>query len=129
MPNLPDTATVPQLAQEIGASQAEIDALPDEVKQLTKGQLLALWGAYDTQGAVQAYNANHGQLLPTPNAVGKDAPLHLSLQDVTALQNLFNTTRVQASIGGAAHPAAHADFSISCCCCTPCCTSATLLAG
>lgn len=132
MPNLPEDASLVDLAKDIGASEEEVATLPANV---TKGQLLALWGAADTQSAVSAYNdSQHGQQLPAPSAAGESAPLHLTLQDVAAIQNVFTPERVQSSLGaapdeagGLAEPADDSG-SVSCCCCTPCCTSATALA-
>jgi hypothetical protein len=132
MPNEPVNTTLVDLAREIGATTDEIDRLSPEVRQLTKGQLLALWGTTSESAAIDAYHKSHqGSQLPSPKTVATttDVPLHLTLQDVSSIQQIFTPERVQAALGstGTRSGAAQPDASVSCCCCTPCCTSAATL--
>ncbi|MER6900285.1 hypothetical protein, partial [Amycolatopsis sp. NPDC000740] len=69
MSNLPDSASIVDLAKAMGVSDADIANLPNDVKQLTKGQLLALWGAGDTAAAASAYSGGTAQA-PTRSAGG-----------------------------------------------------------
>jgi hypothetical protein len=132
MPNEPVNTTLADLAREIGATTEEINRLSPEVRQLTKGQLLALWGATNASEAIDAYHKSHeGKHLPSPRAVTTTvgAPLHLTLQDISSIQHIFTPERVQAALGstGTKKGAAEPEASVSCCCCTPCCTSAATL--
>ncbi|MEO7194205.1 MAG: hypothetical protein ABIZ05_05185 [Pseudonocardiaceae bacterium] len=132
MPNEPETTTLVDLAKEIGATKDEIDRLSPEVRQLTKGQLLALWGTRDTKGAIDAFHKSHdGSHLPSAKAISTTtgAPLHLTLHDVSSIQKIFTPERVRAALGsaGAKAGAAEAADYVSCCCCTPCCCSGSML--
>ncbi|MGH3430507.1 MAG: hypothetical protein ACRDQZ_23560 [Mycobacteriales bacterium] len=132
MPNVPETTTLVDLAKEIGATKDEIDRLSPEVRQLTKGQLLALWGTRDTKGAIDAYHkSGEGKHLPSPETIvaTTGVPLHLTLKDVSSIQKIFKPERVRAALGSAGTKAGAAAeaVSVSCCCCTPCCTSGTML--
>jgi hypothetical protein len=132
MPNEPINTTLVDLAKEIGATTEEINRLSPEVRQLTKGQLLALWGTTSAPAAIDAYHKSHeGKQLPSPSAMATTAgaPLHLTLQDISSIQQIFKPERVRAALGstGTKKGAAEPETSVSCCCCTPCCTSAATL--
>jgi hypothetical protein len=132
MPDEPVTTTLADLAREVGASADEIARLSPEVRQLTKGQLLALWGTTSTSEAIEAYrNSHEGSQLPSPRTVAAaaDVPLSLTLQDIRSIQQVFTPERVQAALGstGTRGGATVEDVSVSCCCCTPCCTSGSTL--
>ncbi|MBW0009761.1 MAG: hypothetical protein JO063_06545, partial [Pseudonocardiales bacterium] len=127
----PVTTTLADLAREIGATADEISQLSAEARQLTKGQLLALWGATSVSAAIEAYEDSHeGSRLPSPATVATaaDVPLHLTLQDVSSIQQVFTPERVQAALGstGTQGGAAQAATTIACCSC-PCCTSGSML--
>lgn len=136
----PLTTTLSDLAKEIGATSEEINQLSPGVQQLTKGKLLALWGVKNELQAIAAYQGSHqGAQIPSPSVVAAvaDAPLELTLQDVSSIQKVFTADRVQATLGSAeaarlaalasADPSA-ADVEVAfACCCTPCCCSASLL--
>ena len=120
------------LAKEIGATTDEINRLSPEVRQLTKGQLLALWGTTSAPAAIDAYHKSHeGKQLPSPSAMATTAgaPLHLTLQDISSIQQIFKPERVHAALGaaGTKKGVAESAVRVSCCCCTPCCTSAATL--
>ena len=132
MPNMPTETTLIDLAREVGATADEIEELPSEVKQLTKGELLALWGSTTEQQALDAYQQSQsGGHIVSPASVENagDAPLHLTLKDVSAIQHVFTPERVRAALGspgaggGVAQPA-----DSYYCCCSPCCTSASTMA-
>lgn len=125
---LPNNATLGQLAEEVGATPAEIADLPPEVRNLTKGDLIDLWGAQDAQGAISAYQ--HGQSKPLP---GRAEGRNLTLSDIASIQSIFSPTRVTPIIGGGLQPAggvaeaqAAEGGGIYCCCC-PCCCAATAI--
>ncbi len=132
MPNVPAETTLVDLAREVGATAEEIEHLPSEVKQLTKGELLALWGSSTEQEAIDAYqhSGNGGHIVSPATVEGADhAPLHLTLKDVSAIQHVFTPERVQAALGspgGSGGVAQPADSYY--CCCSPCCTSASTMA-
>ncbi len=132
MPNEPLNTPFADLAKEVGATTDEINRLSPEVRQLTKGQLLALWGTTSASAAIEAYHKSHeGKRLPSPSAMATTvgAPLHLTLQDISSIQQIFKPERVHAALGstGIKKGAAEPEASVSCCCCTPCCTSAATL--
>lgn len=128
MPDKP--VTLADLAREVGASANEIGRLSAEVRQLTKGQLLALWGVTSTSEAIDAYrNSHEGRQLPSPRTVAAaaDVPLSLTLQDISSIQQVFTPERVQAALGSTGASGGAAVEGVSCCSCTPCCTSGATL--
>lgn len=132
MPNEPLNTPFADLAKEVGATTDEINRLSPEVRQLTKGQLLALWGTTSASTAIDAYHKSHeGKQLPSPSAMATTAgaPLHLTLQDISSIQQIFKPERVHAALGstGTKKGVAEPELHVNCCCCTPCCTSAATL--
>jgi hypothetical protein len=143
MPFSDDTSLV-EMAQGMGVDPAEIDALPDRAKKLTKGELLALWGAEDTDGAVTSWEqAREGRLMPAPGEAVSGAPLDLTLEDVATVQALFSRKRVRpviairdiasirtvlpnARVGGSFIDPRTTGIDISCCCCPCCCATAEM---
>jgi hypothetical protein len=123
----PMDAPFSKLAKDVGASEQEIERVPPEVKRLTHGQLLALWGVDNDEAAIAAYRrsqAQEGGLLSPLKIVEQIgdaalAPLHLKLSDISSIQTLFTPARVRSTISRAGF--AEPELSISCCCCSPCC--------
>jgi len=125
---LPNNATLGQLAEEVGATPAEIADLPPAVRNLTKGDLIDLWGAQNASGAIAAYQ--HGRNEPLP---GRAEGINLTLSDIASIQSIFSPSRVTPVIGGGLQPAggvadaqAEEGGGIYCCCC-PCCCAATAI--
>jgi hypothetical protein len=126
---LPNNATLGQLAEEVGATPAEIADLPPAVRNLTKGELIDLWGAQDARGAISAYQQGQNKPLPA-----KAEGINLTLSDIATIQSIFSPTRVTPVIGGGLQPAggvadAQAEeggTTVNCCCC-PCCCAATAI--
>lgn len=115
--SLPDDTPLSQMVDDLHLDPAAVAALPPAAQQITKGQLVALWGATDATGAVQNYQSANGTW--TPSAAGGDAPLTLTISDVKAVQALFEPAG--AKIAGATD-----EMTINCCCCPCCCATAVL---
>lgn len=122
---LPNNATLAQLAEEIGATPDEIARLPGNVRNLTKGDLIDLWGVPDANAAITAYQRGQSESIPA-----KAESRHLTLKDITSIQSVFSPVRVNTVIGGGLQPPegvaeqAAEGVTIYCCCC-PCCCAAT----
>jgi hypothetical protein len=84
---------------QLGFSPPEISMLTPAAQKLNKGDLMQL----------QEWSAN-GDM--------KDAPVHLTIQDLTSLQAAYRAmeTREHAGQSGVLQT------NVSCCCCTPCCS-------
>ncbi len=85
---------------QLGFSPPEISMLTPAAQKLNKGDLMQL----------QEWAAN-GDM--------KDAPVHLTIQDLTSLQAAYRAmeTREHAGQSGVLQ-----HTNVSCCCCTPCCS-------
>ncbi len=117
---LPADTPITQLVDAMHLDQAAVDALSPAAKQVTKGELMALWGAPDEQAALQTYQTSGGTW--TPSQATDAAPLDLTVSDIKAVQSLFkdagpSTTDELAKAGGT---------TVQCCCC-PCCCATTVL--
>ena len=141
-----DDVTLVAMAKKMGMDEAQVDGFSDRAKQLTKGELLALWGADDTDEAVTSWEeAREGRLMLAPDRAKAGAPLDLTLEDVATIQRLFSRKRVRPAIavrdiasirsvlpnarGITAVEGARIDpdmvaIEISCCCCPCCCAAA-----
>lgn len=121
---IPMDAPIGELAKHVGATQQEIEALPQEVKQLTHRQLLEAWGVDNDQAALDAYERSQTSTLSPLQIVQRVgdavlAPLHLQLSDVASIQSVFSAERMRAFTGSAGF--AQAQDVSACCSCTPCC--------
>jgi hypothetical protein len=96
---LADDTTIVDMAKSIGVADDDVNVLSERAKKLTRGDLLALWGASDTDGAVTAWqNARQGELMATPGSASDKAPTDLSLADIATIQRLFDPARVRSAI-------------------------------
>ena len=82
--------------------QAAVDALSPAAKQVTEGELMALWGAPDQQAALQTYQTSGGTW--TPSQATDAAPLDLTVSDhqggAVALQGRRSIDDRRAGKGG-----------------------------
>jgi hypothetical protein len=85
---------------QLGFSPPEIAMLTPAAQKLNKGDLMQL----------QEWAAN-GDM--------KDAPVHLTIQDLTSLQAAYRAMETRQH---AAKQSGVLEHSVSCCCCTPCCS-------
>src|ERR1700744_798067 len=84
---LPADTPITGLVDSMHLDQSAVDALSPAAKQITKGQLMALWGASDEAGALDTYQTSSGNW--TPSQATDEAPLDLSVSDIKAVQSLF----------------------------------------
>jgi hypothetical protein len=135
----PDDTSIVEMAEKIGAPAADVGKLTGQAKKLTKGDLLALWGASDTDEAIALWQASQGASIPSPAKL-KGRHQDLTLGDIASVQDLWNPRRVRAALvlrdistvkevlpetdpGGLVTPEA---INIYCCCCPCCCATAVI---
>jgi len=117
---LPKDASIQELAQKAGIADRDFQQLTPAAQRLTKGQLLALWGARGTKDAIQSMSQRGAGNVPAPSDMGADAPLNLTLEDIKSVERVFGGTDVQA------YNLEEENLSVACCCC-PCCCASTVL--
>jgi hypothetical protein len=139
----PDDTSIVEMAEKLGAPAGDIGKLTGQAKKLTKGDLLALWGASDTDEAVALWQASQGGSIPSPARVKSRGHEDLTLGDVASVQELWNPKRVRAALvlrdistvkevlpetdtGALAPELLDAEINIYCCCCPCCCATAVI---
>ena len=141
----PNDTSIVEMAEKIGAPAADVGKLTGQAKKLTKGDLLAMWGASDTDEAVALWQSSqHGGSIPSPAKLKSRAHESLTLGDIASVQELWNPRRVRAAlvlrdlssvkevlpeadhaVGGLVTPEL-ASINIYCCCCPCCCATAVI---
>jgi hypothetical protein len=105
----PNSTSIVELLRAGNASEAVISQLTPAARNLTRGDLVALWLADDqeTQGSLGVHGTGN---LHRPQ---------LQSEDVTSILSAFDNT---AHAGHGQNPNPHGFFCPwECCCCTPCC--------